>query len=82
MIIHKARHDGDGDSVRTLGKHLPHLLVLESNNILPVHFSQVVVNEHPIPTETRVNQNNTDITGNGKPRGVQWRAIAASTKQL
>ena len=51
MLIDKVGHDSDGHCAWTLSKDFSHLLVLEANHILTVDLSEVMVNQHSIPTE-------------------------------
>ena len=49
VVIDKVGHEGDGDCAWTLGKDLRDLLVLQSDDILSVHLSQVVINKNSVP---------------------------------
>lgn len=53
MIVDEGRHECDGESVGTLSEDLCNLLVFEPNDILPIHFSQVMVNQNTIPASTK-----------------------------
>ena len=49
MIVDEGRHEGDSKGSWTLIKDFSNLLVFEPNHILPIHLSEVVVNQHTIP---------------------------------
>ena len=48
MVIDELWHDSDGDCTRTLLKDLSNLLVFDSNHVLTVHFTEMMVNEQTI----------------------------------
>ena len=48
MVVDEAGHDRDGDSARTVGKHLRHLLVLKTNHVLAIHLRDVMVYQNTI----------------------------------
>ncbi len=43
VVVDKVRHDGNGDSARALREYRSHSLIFESNDILAIDLSQVVV---------------------------------------
>ena len=53
MVVDELGHDGDGNGSRTLVKDLGNVLVLDANDILSIHLTQIVVDEKAIPRERR-----------------------------
>ena len=49
MVVDKLGHHGDGDSAWTLREDFCNLLILQTNHILAVHLSQIVVDQYTIP---------------------------------
>lgn len=56
VIIDECWHEGDGESTGTFSKDLSNSLVLQPNHILPIHLSQVMINQNTIPTQTQRNR--------------------------
>ena len=48
VIVYELGHDGDGRSAGALVENLCNVFVLDSNHVLPIHFTQVVVYEQTI----------------------------------
>ena len=51
MVVDEFRHDGDGDSTWTLVKDLSNVFVLDTNHVLTVDLTEVVVDEETITRE-------------------------------
>ena len=51
MVVDEFRHDGDGDSTWTLVKDFSNVLVLDTNHVLTVDLTEIVVDEKTITRE-------------------------------
>ena len=56
VVIDECWHECDGEGARTLSEDLCNGLVFQPNHVLAIDFSQVVVNQNTIPTQTQCNE--------------------------
>ena len=64
MVVDELGHDGDGHGSRTFVKDLGNVLVLQTNHVLSVHFTQVVVDKEAVPEREKYSD---------KERGCGWQ---------